>query len=149
MSRSAPRPLLAAGVLGLGLGMFLDGIVLHQLLQWHHLVSELEPADTVAGLETNTVWDGLFHAAAWVVALAGAVLLWRARARAPGDWRLTALLGPMLMGWGAFNVIDQVVFHLALGAHHIRMVEDYQLYDWGFTALGVALIVGGGALARR
>jgi len=144
-----PRPLLAAGVLGWGLGMFLDGIVLHQILQWHHLVSELEPADTLAGLEANTRWDGLFHGAAWLVALAGVVLLWRARRRAPGEWRLSALIGPLLMGWGAFNVFDQVVFHLALGAHHVRDVEDYAIYDWSYTALGVALIAGGWALARR
>src|SRR5687767_15168137 len=43
-----PRPgeqtqLRNAGVLlGLGLGGFFDGIVLHQLLQWHHMVSNVE-----------------------------------------------------------------------------------------------------------
>ena len=133
---------------GFGLGAFLDGIVLHQVLQWHHLVVELQPADDLAGLQANTTWDGLFHLAAWSVVVVG--LLWTARSRA--DLRLLGwpqLVGPLLVGWGAFNITDQAVFHLLLGAHHIRMVEDYQLYDWGYTAIGVALVAGGLALSRR
>jgi uncharacterized membrane protein len=60
---SQPR---APGILlGIGLGGFVDGIVLHQILQWHHMLSSegSHPTTTVAGLETNTLWDGLFHAA--------------------------------------------------------------------------------------
>ena len=53
----------SAGILfGLGLGGFFDGIVLHQILQWHHMLTSAGvPADTVAGLKLNTFWDGLFH----------------------------------------------------------------------------------------
>jgi uncharacterized membrane protein len=36
---------------------------------------------------------------------------------------------------------------MLLGAHHIRMVEDYQVYDWGYTAIGVVLILVGRTLA--
>ena len=52
-------------LLGVGLGGFVDGIVLHQILQWHHLLTSegSYPATTVAGLEANTLADGLFHAA--------------------------------------------------------------------------------------
>ena len=55
----------AAGILfGLGLGGFFDGIVLHQILQWHHMLTSAGyPADSVANLELNTSGDGLFHAA--------------------------------------------------------------------------------------
>ena len=53
MSGSAEQTQLRnAGILlGLGLGGFFDGIVLHQLLQWHHMVSNVESfsPDTVAG----------------------------------------------------------------------------------------------------
>ena len=57
------RRLVIGGLcLGLGLGGFVDGIVLHQLLQWHHMVSEQRDPLTVAGLEANTVADGAFHA---------------------------------------------------------------------------------------
>lgn len=34
----------AGYMLGFGLGGFFDGILLHQLLQWHHLLSGLEQA---------------------------------------------------------------------------------------------------------
>ena len=139
-------PALPGIVLGFGLGMFLDGIVLHQLLQWHHLVSELEPAGDLRGLEANTFWDGVFHASSWVVTLVGVLLVVR---RGTGRDPLPRLLGLLLVGWGAFNVVDQVVFHLALEAHHIREGPDAQLYDWGYTALGVLLVVAGARLARR
>jgi len=140
-------PVTAGLVLGVGLGMFVDGIVLHQLLQWHHLVSEYESANSVAGLEENTFWDGVFHAAGWVVTAIGAVLLWRSRG-SPTRLPARAFAGLMLAGWGAFNVVDQLVFHLALEAHHIRMVDDYQVYDWTFFALGLALIAVGLAVVR-
>ena len=152
MTRPAPREqgLRALGPLlltGFGLGAFLDGIVLHQVLQWHHLVVAQVPADDLEGLEANTLWDGVFHLVSWVVVVAG--LVWTLRSRRalrPLPW--SSLTGALLVGWGAFNITDQVVFHLLLEAHHIRMVEDYQLYDWGYTAIGVALIVGGRALGR-
>ncbi|ELB87945.1 hypothetical protein Rwratislav_37287 [Rhodococcus wratislaviensis IFP 2016] len=47
-------------ILGIGLGGFVDGILLHQLLQWHHMLTSTDtdnvgidtyPADTVHGLE--------------------------------------------------------------------------------------------------
>src|SRR5512145_2768434 len=80
----ARRSLTAAGVfLGVGLGGFVDGIVLHQILQWHHLLTDLSehesfPQATVQSLEENTLWDGLFHAATWIFVAVGLSLLWRA-----------------------------------------------------------------------
>jgi len=148
---STPRPrlpLAAALTLGFGLGMFIDGIVLHQLLQWHHMVSEYESMDTVAGLEVNTSWDGIFHAAAWVVTAAGAVMLWRSRRAREGPWEMRPFYGLLLVGWGAFNVVDQIVFHLIIGAHHIRQVDGYQIYDWSFFTFGLVLVAAGSALAR-
>jgi uncharacterized membrane protein len=74
------RPLLAAGVvLGVGLGGFFDGIVFHQLLQWHHMLTSHGdyPATTVPGFETNTLWDGIFHGATWLATLVGLGMLWR------------------------------------------------------------------------
>src|SRR5258708_37710758 len=69
---------LPGAVLGFGLGGFVDGILLHQILQWHHMLTSTDhdnigvnysPADTVSGLRMNTGWDGLFHAVAWVSVL--------------------------------------------------------------------------------
>ena len=55
------RPLKApAFVMGVGLGGFVDGILLHQVLQWHHMLTDTgdHPMTTVAGLESNTLADG-------------------------------------------------------------------------------------------
>lgn len=133
-----PKGLLPAAALGFGLGAFADGIVLHQVLQWHHLNSTY--ADTE---RAGVLADGLFHAAAWVVVVGA--LLWLVRRGVPP---LRRLVGAALVGWGAFHVVDQLLFHLLLRAHHIRPGEHTQLYDWGYTAIGVAMALGGLRLVR-
>jgi uncharacterized membrane protein len=114
---SAARALrVPAVVTGVGLGGFFDGIVLHQVLQWHHMLSNTG-ADrlgianydetTVAGLRVNTLWDGAFHFTTYVLVLVGLILLWRALQRHVPDrppWRL--LWGGLLLGWGLFNVVE-------------------------------------------
>jgi uncharacterized membrane protein len=56
-------PISAEILFGLGLGGFFDGIVLHQVLQWHHMLTSAGyPPDSVENLKVNTLWDGLFHA---------------------------------------------------------------------------------------
>ena len=133
-------------ILGLGLGGLVDGFVLHQLLQWHHLWSARTPSTTLRGLEANTFADGVFHMTSLVVVIVGIVILMRADSRK--DTR--ALLSRGFIGWGLFNVLDQIVFHLALQAHHIREgVDNYQLYDWSFFALGLMLIAAGWKLDRK
>ena len=129
----------------------MDGIVLHQILQWHHMLSDTEdhPVATVAGLETNTLWDGLFHAATWLAVAAGVYLLWRRTADRRWALRGRALVGWMLIGWGSFNVLEGVVDHHILGIHHVRETGNQTAWDLGFLAFGVLLILGGWAVARR
>ena len=138
-------------LLGIGLGGFLDGIVLHQLLQWHHLLTSTgdHPDDTVAGLEANTLADGFLHLATWLVVAAGVALTvraWRRGALAP-PWRVH--LGLMLAGWGAFNLVEGVVNHLLLGIHHVRDDLGGPLgWDLAFLAFGAMLPAAGLALSR-
>src|SRR5215218_1610850 len=95
-------PSTTSGLLfGLGLGGFVDGIVLHQILQWHHMVSAVDdaPVTTVAGLEVNTLADGFFHLATWLLVLAASVttlVAWRAGRLAP-PWSFH--FGLVLAGW--------------------------------------------------
>ena len=133
-------------VLGIGLGGFVDGIVLHQILQWHHMLTSegSYPATTVAGLETNTLWDGLFHASTWVAVVAGIVLLWRRSGAISGR----GLVGWMLVGWGLFNLVEGVVDHHLLGIHHVRTGGNETAWDVAFLAFGGLLAVAGWALAR-
>jgi uncharacterized membrane protein len=145
-------PPKAPGLLfGVGLGGFVDGIVLHQLLQWHHLLSDEGdvPMDTVSGLEQNTVADGFFHVLTWVVVVVGMIVTlnaWRRRELAP-PWRHH--VGMLLVGWGAFNLVEGVIDHQILGIHHVRDDLGGPLsWDLGFLAFGVLLILGGLALVR-
>jgi uncharacterized membrane protein len=139
-------------LLGLGLGGFVDGIVLHQVLQWHHLLTGDrggEPMDTVAGLEANTLADGFFHVATWVLVAVGVGLMVRAWQR--GDlappWR--AHLGLLLAGWGVFNLVEGLVDHQILGLHHVRDDLGAPLgWDLAFLALGALLVAAGVALWR-
>jgi uncharacterized membrane protein len=146
-------PSRASGLLyGLGLGGFVDGIVLHQVFQWHHMVSHVDgyPTDTVAGLEVNTLADGFFHVATWLLVLAAsitAIRAWR-RGRLAPSWSFH--FGLVLAGWGIFNLVEGVVDHHVLGVHHVRDDLGAPLsWDLGFLALGVVLLAGGWWLHRR
>ena len=139
-------------ILGLGLGGFIDGIVLHQILQWHHMLtgeSGGEPMDTVVGLETNTLVDGFFHLATWILVAAATILLlraWQQGEFAP-PWR--AHFGLMLAGWGVFNLVEGLIDHQLLGIHHVRDDLGAPLgWDLGFLALGALLVLAGALLAR-
>ena len=138
-------------LLGVGLGGFVDGIVAHQILQWHHMLSSTDdyPMTTVAGLEVNTLWDGLFHAAAWVATAVGVLLLWRTGRRADVAWSGRAVLGMAAAGWGLFNLVEGVVDHHLLGIHHVRYSGSRALpWDLGFLAFGAALVALGWWLYR-
>jgi uncharacterized membrane protein len=149
--RGSGRFVAAGLLLGVGLGGFVDGIVLHQILQWHHMLTSTSgyPATTVAGLEANTFWDGLFHAATWVAVTVGLALLWdgrgdRVQPRPPGR----SLVGLLLAGWGLFNLVEGVIDHHLLGIHHVRAGPGQLAYDLAFLALGAVLVVAGWALYR-
>jgi len=145
------RPITAPAVmLGVGLGGLFDGIVLHQILQWHHMLTSQGdiPAATVRGLEVNTLWDGLFHATTYVFIVVGLFLLWD-RARAGGvEWSWKGLLGWMLVGWGLFNLVEGLIDHHILQIHHVRTGPNELMWDLAFLALGVVLLVSGWTLAR-
>jgi uncharacterized membrane protein len=149
-TRAAP-PKAPAFILGLGLGGFVDGILLHQVLQWHHMLTATgdHPMTTVAGLETNTLVDGFFHLSTWIFVAVGMTLTvqaWRKGRLAP-PWR--AHIGLLLAGWGTFNVVEGLIDHQLLGIHHVRDDLGGPLgWDLAFLALGILLVAAGVALTR-
>jgi uncharacterized membrane protein len=150
-SVSSRSPVWSSGlVLGAGLGGFVDGIVLHQILQWHHVLTGTpeHPATTVRGLEVNTLWDGLFHSATWALVAAGVAMLWRTAKRQDVRHEGRALCGWILVGWGLFNVVEGLIDHHILRIHHVRSGPDQLAYDIAFLVLGAVLVAGGLALAR-
>ena len=135
-------------MLGLGLGGFFDGIVLHQILQWHHLLSAHTPPNSLANLELNTLADGLFHAATWVATVVGVCLIWSSLHKGVFlGW--PRLVGGLLTGWGAFNVVEGLIDHHLLGLHHVRPGPDELLYDVVFLIWGAVMLVIGVVLLRR
>lgn len=142
-------PVIAAGILlGLGLGGFVDGILLHQILQWHHMLSSVRPAETVSELELNMVWDGLFDATTWVLTVVGLVLLWRAGQREDVLWSSNTFVGSLLVGAGSFNLVEGLIDHHILGIHHVKPGPNELAWDLGFLALGAILAIAGWILSR-
>ena len=111
------RGLLAAGVFGFGFSGLIDVLVLHHVLQWHHLVSGLYPMDTLSGLRINVFADGLFSLTMLVIAGVGAGLLWRAERRTVVPLAVRPVAGAAVIGLGVFDVFDAVVDHALLGLH--------------------------------
>jgi uncharacterized membrane protein len=138
----------SAGILfGLGLGGFFDGIVLHQILQWHHMVTSAGyPADSVANLKINTLWDGVFHASTYAFVVAALVLLWKQARRMHFVWSTKLIVGTLLMGFGIFNLVEGIVDHHLLGLHHVNETvprAQWVFWDIGFLAWGAAMLVIG------
>jgi uncharacterized membrane protein len=137
----------SAGILfGLGMGALFDGIVLHQILQWHHMLSNVYPINSLKGLQLNTLWDGLFHACAYFLVALGFILLWRNARNAHPWWSGRMFVGTVLMGFGSFNVVEGLANHEILGIHHVNeQAPPYQWVYWdvGFLIWGTAMLALG------
>lgn len=143
------RPVVTAGIIaGLGLGGFFDGIVLHQILQWHHMLTVNFPATTVENLQLNTLADGLFHGATYILTVVGFFLLWRALRRPDVVRSGRVLTGALLAGWGLFNLVEGIVDHHLLQIHHVRPGPNQLFWDLAFLAWGAVMLIGGWALIR-
>jgi uncharacterized membrane protein len=147
MTRGGRRFPTSAGILfGLGLGGFFDGIMLHQVLQWHHMLSSEYPPDTLQSLQINTLWDGVFHAGTYVFVLLGLIVLWRKAQARHLWWSGKMLAGSMLMGFGIFNLVEGLINHQLLGLHHVNETQprdDWIYWDSGFLVWGAAMLVVG------
>ena len=145
------RKLRWAGLLlGFSLGGFFDGILLHQVLQWHHLLSNVQAA-ALQDLRAQLLADGLFHVLMYFIAAWALYLLWKARAdyAAPGADR--ALWAQALIGFGAWHIVDSVFSHWITGIHRIRVDSPHPLF-WDllwFAVFGLVPLVTGWMLQRR
>jgi len=136
--------IISSGILlGAGLGGFADGILLHQILQWHNMLASVRPPVDLVTMKYNMVWDGLFHAFTWLMTVAGLARLWRAGQRPDVPWSTPTFAGSLAMGWGLFNVIEGLIDHQILGIHHVHPGANQLAWDIAFLALGLALIAIG------
>ena len=137
-------------LLGFGLGGFFDGILLHQILQWHHLLSGLE-GGAFRDLRVQVLADGVFHALMYVIAAAGLWLLWRARRDFAARGADRQLFAALLIGFGVWHAVDAVLSHWLLGIHRIRQDAANPLaWDLAWlVAFGLVPLVLGLLLRRR
>lgn len=121
-------------LIGFAMAGFFDGILLHQVLQWHHLLS-LVPGEAVQDPRVQIAADGAFHVLMYALLAVGLVLQWRGRRRTlvqPGR----RVLGAFLLGFGSWQVVDVVLFHWILRLHHIRIDAPQPLaWDIGWLVL--------------
>lgn len=125
---------------GLGVVAFIDEVIFHQLLHWHHFYDK---STTDIGL----VSDGIFHAFSFFATVGSAFLmadLHRRQAFWPKRW-----LGGIFLGAGVFQLYDGTIQHKLMGLHQIRYNVDILPYDlvWNITA--VLMIVVGIVLLKQ
>ncbi len=146
----SPVPLTAAAtVLGIGIGGFIDGIVFHQILQWHEMLSNKIPPVTYIAKSVNMFWDGIFHAFTLMVTVTGVILLWKLLKRNNIDHSGNLLVGGLLLGWGLFNLLEGIADHQILKLHNVREVTpDKQAWNLGFLAFSVVLVIVGLLISR-
>jgi uncharacterized membrane protein len=141
--------IIAAMLLGLGQAGFFDGIVFHQLLQWHHMFTNVESSNTVSGLELNTLGDGLFHLVDWLFTLAGLVALWITVRRDDVDKSTSVFIGAFCIGAGMFNIIEGILSHHLLQIHHVKPGIHQLAWDLGFIGAGILSAVIGWLILNR
>ncbi|WAP51558.1 DUF2243 domain-containing protein [Arthrobacter sp. ATA002] len=144
-SRTSPvrprrRNVLSGVLVGIGIAAFVDEVIFHQLLQWHHFYDK---STTAAGLFS----DGLFHAFGWFAVVAGLFLFADLRRRSmllPARWA-----GAILLGTGAFQLYDGTVQHKLMGLHQIRYDVPLLPYDLLWNASAALMILAGAVLLHR
>lgn len=141
--------LIAAGtLLGIGLGGLIDGILLHQILQWHNLLSSVVVPTNLVAMKYNMVWDGIFHGFTWTMTTVGLALLWRAGQKPNVPWSTRTFAGSLSLGWGFFNVVEGIVDHQILGIHQVHPGANEFAWDMGFLVFGALLIAAGWTAIR-
>jgi uncharacterized membrane protein len=145
------RLTFAAFCLGFALSGFFDGILLHQVLQWHHLFSGLEDrGGAFADLRFQVLADGYFHVLMYLIAGVALLLLWRARKDFQAAGASRALLSWGLIGFGVWHFVDAVASHWVLGIHRIRTdAGDPLVWDVGWLVLFGAIPLALGLWLRR
>ena len=143
------KPVAVSGlILGIGLGGFVDGILLHQIWQVHAMLSARVPLTTMENMQINMTADGLFHAVVWAATLIGIIMLFNAGKRSEVFFSDRVFYGSMLAGWGIFNVVEGVIDHHLLEVHHVVQRLGQSMWDWLFLGVSVVLILVGWMIAK-
>ena len=69
--------------------------------------------------------------------VAGLVVLWRQAHRTHLRWSWHSMVGTLLIGFGAFNLVEGLIDHQWLGLHHVNETAprtDWLYWDLAFLA---------------
>lgn len=136
----ASRNLWTGILFGLGLVAFIDEVVFHQLLHWHHFYDK-------STKDIGLVSDGLFHAFSWFATIASSFMLADLHRR-HAFW-LSQWLGGILLGGGVFQLYDGIIQHKLMRLHQIRYNVDIRPYDWAWNVIAALMILAGLILILR
>ncbi|MEW8970969.1 DUF2243 domain-containing protein [Mesobacillus jeotgali] len=145
MNPKMKKKYLAIGSFTLGFGFMgsMDGVIFHQLLQWHSVVMETSRPGQIFS-------DGVFHFGVTVALVIGGVLLWLAGRPSEISRGVSRLVGGFLSGAGIFNLVEGVVNHHLLQIHRVKPGDPNALmYDLGFLTIGLVLVIIGEVMRRK
>jgi uncharacterized membrane protein len=130
-------------ILGLGFMGAMDGIIFHQLLQWHSVVMQTDRPGQI-------VSDGVFHFGVSAALVVGGILLWLAGRPADTSRGVKLFVGSFLTGSGIFNLVEGVVNHHLLQIHRVKPGDPNALmYDLAFLTLGLLLVIVGEMIRKK
>lgn len=124
-------------VFGIGLMAFVDEVIFHQLLQWHHFYDLSTP-------QIGIFADGLLNSFAWFAAIGGLFMFADLRRR-NAVW-MRRWIASILIGMGAFQLFDGIIDHKVLRTHQVRYNVELLPYDLAWNIFGAILLVAGIAL---
>ena len=145
MSIGFRRRLLLIGsfIFGFGIMGALDGILFHQILQWHSVVMDTD-------LQGRILSDGLFHTLVTIALITGGTMLWVAGKPTDVSKGVTLLVAGVLIGGGVFNLVEGIINHHLLQIHRVKPGDPNALmYDLAFLAVGALLLIVGLMLKKR
>ena len=134
LARSRTASQWSGALFGIGAAAFVDEVVFHQLLHWHHFYDK-------STSDVGLVSDGLLHAFGWFAVVSSLFWLAALRARRALNWRVWA--GGALLGGGLFQLYDGTVQHKLMRLHQIRYEVDITPYDLAWNVIAAMLIFAG------
>ncbi len=150
--RNLKRATAAAILLGVGLAGLLDTIIFHQILQWHHMVSNKISPNSLESVQINVLSDGLFLVFALIVTILGIALLWNVSNSNKIDKGLLPsqmFIGLVILTFGLFNFVEGIINHHILGLHHVKDDPNPLIFDISFLILGGILLIAIGWILIR
>ena len=106
------------------------------------MFTNIESGNTVAGLELNTLGDGLFHVVDWLFTIAGIIVLWIAIKRNV-ILSTSVFIGSFCIGAGLFNIVEGILSHHVFQIHHVKPGMHQLAWDLSFIGAGILSVIIG------